>query len=752
MTAAEPATRTLVAFNHWFAPAGTTLVRAVRVDGKEISRETQSLRLDAGDRHEQKVTFTAPEVDRITPFEYVCTWTDKDGTRLAEEKFEFVAVPALTLSQVGPVAKCAAVVTATNSPLMTMRFAKGVHAHVAEALAKKPAYVVVHGVLSALEAQILDDWVKTGGRVLQLEPGTDDWCLVKPVKAGAQPHVFLFRRDDARMTDIPEQAMRLWAPDGIVGSRPFQKPLAVDSRVLWDMALGNGMNWTDAAWVWRGKGGWLVSTVPALERLGVEPVAPHFIRSLLNELMAPNPHVPFRSTVLADFGGPSETNRTTAAALFAQYNASIDTITPPKNPKNIDAKRTIYLVDAKGTNLTAAAKAFVKAVYQRKGVAVVLDMAKETDAEWLSFLGIRWEKPLPKKIVPVPWNKKDSAEMDQSRHFFTRESNAGVMAGISNYDLFWWDDTKMWSYWNWDIFEDYPQLMWQGGAGEPVSAYFESADPKTRILTQPGAIGIRHEKGAGTVVFCSFGIGKKGYGGNHGSKVYRVIRTLVNNLGGVTSETADPSAYSCVDLSSLANRPSVWGDAIGFDLGSGDFRYFPVNQEGWSPTVQNYCPVEKFPHIPLCYNNVYFKLIDPAQNGGKSLLLNRDQGNIRYTVKLPKPRKVKRLHFLGFDMWKPDSALLTFGAEGQGIKMSPGVHYAHMRGYHTALKAGKLAWRGRWNLPAAKLEAAKVKPGSVPDIHIWQWAIDNPDPKKPIDSFSISNASGLGIFAVTIEE
>ena len=26
------------------------------------------------------------------------------------------------------------------------------------------------------------------------------------------------------------------------------------------------------------------------------------------------------------------------------------------------------------------------------------------------------------------------------------------------------------------------------------------------------------------------------------------------------------------------------------------------------------------------------------------------------------------------------------------------------------------------------------------------------DPKKPIDSFTLSNASGLGIFAVTIEE
>lgn len=753
VTAGEPATRTLVAFNHWFAPAGTTLTRTVCVGGKMVSRETQPLHLDAGGRHEQKVTFTAPTVDRITPFEYVCTWTDKGGTRLAEEKFEFVAVPPLPVSAISPAAGFAAVVTLTNSPLRTVRFPKGVHAGAAAALAKKPRFVAVHGHLPAADAQLLDDWVKTGGRVLQLEPGKDDWCLARPSAKGAH-HAFLFRRDDNRMTDIPEQAMRLWAPDGIVGSRPFQKPLAVDSRVLWDMALGDGMNWTDAAWIWRGKGGWLISTVPALERLGVEPVAAHFVRSLLDEVATPKPRVPFRRTALVDFGGRSGTNQTTAAALLARYNATVETVRPPKNPRSIDAKRTVYLVDAKGTNLTAAAKAFVKAVYRRNGVAVVLDMAKETDPEWLAFLGINWEKLLPTKMVPIPWNPKapDRTPMDQSRQFFTRESNAGVMAGISNYDLFWWDDTKMWRYWNWDIFENYPQLMMNGEAGEPASAYFEPADSHTRVLTRPGAIGIRHEKGAGTVVFCSFGIGKKGYGGNHGDKVYRVIRTIVNNLGGVTSKVASPAKFDFVDISPLANRGSVWGDRTGYDLGSGDFRYFPVNREGWSPAVGNYCPKEPFPHIPLCYNNVYFRLVDPDANGGKSMLLDRGQGNVRYAVKFPEARKVKRLHFLGFEMWKPDAALVTFGGQEKGVEMKPGVHYAHMRGHHTSLKEGKLAWSGKWDLPAEKLEAANVKPGSVPNVHVWQWAIDNPDPKKPIDSFTISNASGLGIIAITIEE
>ena len=746
VTGGTMVTRTLAAFNRWFAPAGATLERSVRVNGKTVSRDSQPFRLDAGADRIETVSFTAPAVEKPTPFEYVCTWTDAGGKRLAEEKFEFVAVPSLPMAGIKPADGVAAVVTLTNSPLRAVPFPKGVHAGAVAALAKKPRFVAVHGPLPATDAQLLDDWVKAGGRVLQMEPSEDDWCLVRPAKNAN--HAFLFRRDDTRMADLPEAAMRTWAPNGIVGSRPFPKPLT-DSRVLWDVAHSGGMGWTDVAWLWRGKGGWLISTIPALERVGVEPVAAHVVRSLLNELANPNPHVPFRRTALVDFGG---TNQTTAAALFAQYNASIDTITPPKNPKNIDAKRTIYLVDAKGTNLTAAAKAFVKAVYQRKGVAVVLDMAKETDADWLAFLGIAWEKPLPKVMAPVPWNPSSTNEVDTSRRFFTRRNNAGAMAGISNDDLFWIDDTRAWEHWRWLISGTYPTFLWQGKKGEPVSAYFESDDPATRVLTDPGAIGVRHERGCGTVLFATFSLGKKGYGGDHAGKVYRVIRTLVNNLGGVTSETANRSAYSCVDLSSLANRPSVWGDAVGFDLGSGDFRYFPVNQEGWSPAVQNYCPVDEFPHIPLCYNNVYFKLIDPAQNGGKSLLLNRDRGNIRYTVKLPKPRKVKRLHFLGFDMWKPDSALLTFGAEGQGIKMSPGVHYAHMRGYHTALKAGKLAWRGKWNLPAAKLEAAKVKPGSVPDVHIWQWAIDNPDPKKPIDSFTISNASGLGIFAVTIEE
>ncbi len=752
VTCGSTVTRTLAAFNRWFAPAGATLERSVRVDGKTVSRESQPLRLDAGEDRVQSVSFVAPTAEKLTPFEYVCTWTDAGGRRLAEEKFEFMAVPPLPMSEISPAEESAAVVTLTNSPLRAVSFPKGVHANAAAALAKKPRFVAVHGPLSATDAQMLDDWAKAGGRVLQLEPGEDDWCLVRPAKDAR--HAFLFRRDDDRMADIPEAAMRTWAPNGIVGSRPFPKPLT-DSRVLWDSAQAGGMGWTDVAWLWRGKGGWLVSTVPALARLDVEPVAAHVVRSLLDELATPNPRVPFRRTALVDFGVADGTNQTTAAALLARHDATVETVRPPKSHRDIDAKGTVYLVDAKGTNLTAAAKDFVKAVYRRKGVALVLDMAKETDPEWLSFLGIDWEKPLPKVMAPIPWNRSQTNEVDTSRRFFTRRDNAGAMAGISNDDLFWIDDTQAWAHWRYLISGTYPTFLWEGKKGEPVSAYFKSADSATRILTDPGAVGLRHERGGGTVLFATFSLGKKGFGGDHADKVYRVIRTLVNNLGGVTSEVTSPARFDFADLSALANRGSVWGGRSGYDLCQGDFRYFPVNREGWSPAVRNYCPKEDFPQIPLCYNNVYFKLIDPDANGGKSILLDRGRGDVRYAVKLPKARKVKRLHFLGFDLWKPDAALVTFGGQEKGVEVKPGFHVGHMRSnFGSSLKngKGKVAWSGKWDLPAEKLEAAGVKPGSVSNVQVWQWAIDNPDPKTPIESFTISNASGLGIFAITIEE
>lgn len=733
--------RTLIAFNRWFSPVEGTLTQSIRMDGRVLSTKTVPISVASSADAVMPIVFTTPTVSSITPMDYIVTWKAADGKALTQETFTFQVVPSLSISDIQLPKGVAAILPNTNSPLWRVRFPGGRYRAVAKALAHKPSFIVLHGTLPISEAQMLDEWSKRGGKILQIEPGKGDWSLVKIAQGDWDYSAFAFRRDDSRMRDIPEAAMCLWEPHGYMGRRPFPKPCTMDARVLWESVhWPGGLQWSDVAWLWRGKGGWLISTIPALERLDVEPVAVHFLRALFEELTNPGANVPWRKAVLVDFAGVDNEGESDAGRLFVQQGANVIRIRPPRDLTKLDMRGTVWVVDAKGSNLTGVAKSFIKAVYRKKGTVLLLDMAKEMDVDWLSFLGITWEDPIPKVMVPNQWGQP--SEADTSWRFFTRKENRGVLAGINNEDLFWWDQNDMYRYWSYRFaYRQYPPFKWQGKPGEPVSAYFKSVDGGTTLLTEPGAIGIRHEKGGGAVVFATFSLSKKGYGGDHPDKIYTVIRTVLNNLQAATTKAVEVSQFKFVDLSSLATIGPVW-DNIMF----GDYRYFPVNQCGWSVVANNFCPVEKFPTEPLCYGDVYFKLIDSARNGGKSILF----GPSTYNIKLDKPTKIRRIHFLGWSKWKENPAVLTFGEQNQGVEMKPNIHYGGSCN-GGAVKAGQLVYCADWDAVPADRTKEKNYAGTT-KMCIYKWTIENPNPRSPIESLKITGANGLAIHALTIEK
>ena len=764
LTAGKATPFSLVVINLGFEEKKGVLSRKLSVGGKPaVTEKPVRMDLDAGEKCEMKVQMTMPEVDAITPVKVTYTWTGDNGAKIAETEFDFMAVPSMTLKDIKVPGAVAAIVTKTNSALPKLAFKKGAYTRAADAIKAKPEAIVVNGSLLPQDAQMLDDWVKAGGKVLQLEPERTDWSvatLPNEKTADGFKYSFSFRRDDNHMRVIPEEAMRLWAPDGYVGAMAFPKPKE-DARVLWESVHAGGMQWADVAWFWRGKGGWLVSCVPATERLGVEPVAPHFLQALFDELVAKNVAAPTRKAVLVDFG-PNPTDGTNSvrhvAELFTQQRAAFEQVKFGGALPKIDD--SVYVVDAKGTNLPAQAKAFVQKTAENGGRVLILDMGKDEDPAWLEYLGVSWEKPLPKLMAPIPWNPSRTKEVDQSRRFFTRIGNTGTMAGLNNEDLFWWKPDQMWGYWRWRCAGFYPSLFLDDKKphfmSEPVSAYFESADDQTRVLTQPGAIAMKTVKGgasekSGAVVFAAFSLSKKDYGGDHPDKVYMTIKTLLNNMGARTSKAAMPSEFEFVDLKPYANvaswrKPSA--ESLCFVPKKGndvDYRFFPVNKCGWSFTAQNFCPAEEFPSVPLCYDGVYFQFVNPDVNGGKDLLFHRQEKEGPVVIKLPKSVKVKKLHFLGFGMW-PKCADVWFGDQKTPVKIVGGDHVGNWANNWDGTKRGKKVYNGVWDVPHAE-RGEKYATGKA---FVYHWFIENPEPEKPIDKLTLG--PGLGYFAITIEK
>ncbi len=747
---------TLVAFNKWFAPVEGTLSAVIRMKGKVISAAGPiDLSLPSGGERTLPLPFDAPKVSQPTAAEWVLTWKEKSGRVLARETIELQVVPRLSSARLSIPDSVAAVLTKTNSPLMRTKFPLGVHARVASALARKPAAVVVHGPLLAQDAQLLDDFARKGGRILQIEPGRMDWCLVElPQDDWGRPHAFAFRRDERKMTSIPEATMRTWWPDGTLGRTTFRKPIAEDSRVLWDSAQGDGVRWADVAWFWRGKGGWLISTVPALERIAVEPIAAHFVQALVDELVNPASRAPQRKVVLIE--NTASTNQEAVATLFRQFEASFTTMKVPQKPLSKTAyAKSVFVLDAHGASLSAVQKAFVRDAYERRGSVFLIDMGKDEDAAWLDFLGMAWE-PSKEKVMKLrnPDEPGSLTEVSTARHFFVRKGNSGLMAGINNEDLFLFDHGKMQQIGNdWMGLESYPFIVpWmKWTVGEPVNAYFVPSKPTTVVLTEPGAIGMKHEKGRGLVVFSTVSLTNKDYGAANLDKIYTVVRAILNNAGCATRQMTDPAHFTPLDLTSLVNaaswrKPGFKGACSG-DVEGGDYRYFPVNQCGWSLASNNYCPVEEFPKVPLSYDGVSFKFVDPAVAGGRTILFS-SEGNPSYEVKLPRKMKVKKVHFLGFSVWFKGPAFVSFGAQEKRIPMEKGVHFDNYRNFGGSLANGKLVYSGDWDVSPSERTAKTARQ----KMCVFHWSIENPNPNEPIESIMLSEMKKLGIFAITVED
>lgn len=763
--AGETAPVTLFACNEWFERHDAKLTVRVEAGGMTVDAFEKAFLFDQGDVVEIPFGLKAPSAKAITPV-LVRTRLTAGGKELAKEDFTFQAVPRLQAGDLRAPAGSAALVTATNSPLRGVAFAKGVFGNAADALAAKPASVVVHGALLPQDLQLLDEFVRAGGRVLHLEPEYGTPSIVKlGGGGGGAPSAILYRADETRMLEIPAEAMVCWKPKGYISKRPVAKPMQ-DAQVLWEAVhSGAGLQFADVLWLFRGRGAWLVSTVDAFARFGVEPMAEPFVNALFAELADPAVLVPGRKVVLVDLPPAQRKTKpepveleigetdedddlpavkpdkrkasgpvvSAAGALFAKYGILHETAADAAKLGKPDAKDTVYVIDVRGAAMGPEACRFVKAAAGVRAKVLVLDYNPDPaeNAEMNAWFGIELVPTNPAVMAEIPWDPGKFLEVDESCRVTCSKSKSGVMAGINNEDLCWWKKQNEMEM-RWEIYGLFPSFKSMCKENVIDAARLSRATkPTTRALTEPGGI---FETGAGAVV-CTFSLTNAMYVAANPEKAVRVVKTMLNNLGAATTRLVLPTQFTYVDMKPVAKFAS-WGRKGGdakWPLGSGiaDYRYFPVNRCGWSLEAHNYCPVAEFPKIPLPFDGVYFQLIDADANGGRDLWWGEDAEPA--VLRLGAARKVRQVHFLGFTT-SNDVPKLQFGeAASRAVDMKIGRNVVFSSAFERP--------------------DSERRPGEKwGPVTVLKWTVENPDPATPVSSLTLMNGRNVGIFAVTVEE
>ena len=365
--------RDLYFWNEWFTELkDVTFVREWRLNGRPFGKpESERLTIAPGEEIKRTLEFAAPEVAEISTLALVCTMKGADGKTLATERFDFPVVPAVDPASLRLPAGLAAVAR-EGSALRRFRFPCGTHANLAAA-ASAPGVkaIAVDAPVDEASAAALERFVREGGCVLHLEPRDDEWCAA--VRREGDFSQFLWKRDRSAMPEVPETIMRLWrgiGPDhperefSAGGAFSFRKPLA-DATVLWDSGRKDGLSAADVLRLWRGRGSWIVSAVPALERFDVEPAAPYFLAALFREAVRPVA-APAKTLVFDRKDGTFVTSLLESRGF--EFKASSDKTAPA------DA---VWLVDADGAPLDEGVKSAVRARCEKGGTVVLLNLVRD---------------------------------------------------------------------------------------------------------------------------------------------------------------------------------------------------------------------------------------------------------------------------------------------------------------------------------------------------------------------------------------
>lgn len=582
----------LFVFNQSFTAHEVILSRRDIFNGEALNTSKETFNLGPGARKDLKLAVQVPVIkgSRVKPYEVRLELRTSEGKRLAHRTYTFNVIPEVKRLPKG----IALLVGGTNAcPLKALFPAERVFTQSEKALAGNPKVIVCAGELSGDEGRMVDSYVQQGGRAVFFASGSAGWSPLRIIDN--QTHSYAFRRDDLFLPDVSESVFRVWRPDSELGRYAIEKPVRRDARILVDNCNSSGFNVADVVRVAQGRGDWLVTSLPIVSRFEEEPAARYLAARLIAYELS--------ESALSSGGYAFLGKSHPFAEIFRQDGFLA--------PVGIRSAKAVFVDGAKP--LAEKKIASVLALAKAGATVFVTDITTNGAATaLLTNLSLKFD-PVP-PYVPQPGPGRYPPLDDYRRHWFTRTSNKGLLAGLSNTDFFFASSTLC-NYFAWKaqdggiVRTDQPPL---------VPGLFIDGEP---LLDSAAMCEVRVGKGRVVVSSIPWTTLIKKYP----ARCLRVWRTFLGNAGVKTADIAN--SHTIIPLQ-MRGDTLLW-DAPGHDpkrkawFGNGDdMRYFPVNLCGWSWEANNKCPVEPFPVDPMNFGGITFQLTPQDDRRGGAVSLN----------------------------------------------------------------------------------------------------------------------------------
>ena len=317
--------------------------------------------------------------------------------------------------------------------------------------------------------EALAGFVRGGGKVLVLaQDAAPDFLPVRLTQSKSSRTTMAFVRagDHPALRGLKDGDLRWWADGHAVSFRNFRKPTRGNWLPLIDAGTVDGPVETPLIEQYDGKGSVLLCQMPIASRARSAPQALALLQNLLDYLAAPSPYRAGGRTVLlaeADCG-----LRGVAADSRLVYESA-----GPDLVMLQDADVDVVLVD--GASLAESTAGPLRSVAERGGTVFVHRPVPGSSAI-RALTGVDWH------FLPV---EKEPREV---QFMCLRRADSGLMAGISNHELYWSSgrhkrDLQHEGGW-WSAYEVEPAERIADWYLEPDAA----AEERVTRLTRPGGL------------------------------------------------------------------------------------------------------------------------------------------------------------------------------------------------------------------------------------------------------------------------
>ena len=337
---------------------------------------------------------------------------------------------------------------------------------------------------SGVWREAVSNFVKNGGKVviLRQKEAPDFLPITMRLATGKKTTVAFARAGDHPvLRGMVDADLRWWAGDHNVADGNYQKPNGGRWLPLVDAGTGDGMTESPLAEVYDGKGSYLLCQMQVFEKLESAPAAGRMLQNMLDYLAAPAPfRTAGRTAVLAAETSPLWKALSESRLELANLTGHVGDLAPDRF--------SVAIVDV-ATALDDPTAAALRAFAEGGGKVLLHRGTPDKQALLEKLLGVGL------RFFPVDQEPQDI------RNHVIRMNNVGLLAGISNHEL-WWISLK---YLEIQRHEGNWSSGYEGGCPkeEQIADYFcwpaDDAGERAVRLTRPSAM-IQATAGKGLIV------------------------------------------------------------------------------------------------------------------------------------------------------------------------------------------------------------------------------------------------------------